>query len=159
MILVLLGTQPQPFTRLIKEIDNLSKNNKIEDDIIVQLGNTKYEFTSNKIKSFDFTSSVEISKLIKDAKLVITHGGVGSIVASLKQEKRILVVPRLAKYNEHTNDHQLDITKYFLERKCIVALIDEEDFYKKYCKAIDFEPKKYITNNDKMINIIKDFIK
>ena len=79
MILVTLGTQKEPFTRLLDCIEN----SKIKDKIIVQAGHTKYE--SKKMEIFDFITYDEMVKLINDSSLVITHGGTGSILMPLKE--------------------------------------------------------------------------
>ena len=88
MILVTLGTQDKQFTRLIKLVeDEVSKGN-IDDEVIVQAGLTKYK--SNKIKIFDFINSDEFDNYMKSADLIITHGGVGSILSGLKRNKKII---------------------------------------------------------------------
>ena len=97
MILVTLGTQKQSFNRLL---DMIEKSN-INDKIIVQAGYTKYK--SKKMKMLDFVDYQEMDKLIKQADLIITHGGVGSIISGLKNNKKIIACPRLKKYKEHTN--------------------------------------------------------
>lgn len=51
--------------------------------------------------------------LIDEADLIITHGGVGSVISSVKMWKKEIASPRLAKYGEHTNDHQLQIIIFF----------------------------------------------
>ena len=79
----------------------------------MQAGLTKYK--SNKIKIFDFINSDEFDNYMKSADLIITHGGVGSILSGLKRNKKIIVVPRLKKYKEHTNDHQIQICNKFSE--------------------------------------------
>ena len=74
LILVTLGTQAEPFTRLL---DAIEKSN-IKDEIIVQAGNTPY--TSSKMKIMKFMSYQEMEDLVNKADLIITHGGTGSIV-------------------------------------------------------------------------------
>ena len=77
MILILLGTQDAPFTRILNEVEKNILNGKIKDEVIAQKGSTK--FSSDLIKTFDFIPKEEMQKLIKRADLIITHGGVGTI--------------------------------------------------------------------------------
>ena len=63
MILVTLGTQKQPFTRLLDMVEKISTKEKI----IVQAGHTKYE--SKKMEIFDFVDYETMDKLIDEANL------------------------------------------------------------------------------------------
>ena len=88
MILVTLGTQDNSFERLLKEIEHLIETGIIQEKVIVQAGNTKFE--SNKMKIIDFVSQKELEEFINKASYIITHGGVGSITEALKQNKKII---------------------------------------------------------------------
>ena len=105
MIFITLGTQKQSFKRLLDEIERC----KILDneEIIAQVGYTK--FVSEKIKTIDFLETDEFNRYIGNSEFVITHGGVGSIFDALLKNKKVIAVPRLKKYNEHIDDHQVEI--------------------------------------------------
>lgn len=152
MILVTLGTQNQPFTRLLELIEN----SDIKDEIIVQAGNTK--FKSPKMKIFDYIPYEEMTELIKKADLIITHGGTGSILMPLKMGKKVIAVPRLAKYGEHVDDHQTQLTSIFEEEGYILEYKDGEDFNELYLKSKKFKPNKYVSNTENFINEIKNLI-
>ena len=55
----------------------------------------------------------KLKELIEKADLIITHGGVGSIVTALKMHKKVIAVPRLSGFYEHVNDHQIQIVDTF----------------------------------------------
>ena len=152
MILVTLGTQNQPFTRLLELIEK----SDIKDEIIVQAGNTK--FKSPKMKIFDYIPYEEMTELIKKADLIITHGGTGSILMPLKMGKKVIAVPRLAKYGEHVDDHQTQLTSIFEEEGYILEYKDGEDFNELYLKSKKFKPNKYVSNTENFINEIKNLI-
>ena len=156
MILVLLGTQNNSFIRLLKEIEKCIEKDIIRDEVIVQAGFTKYE--SDKMKILDMVSMQELQKLISDAELVITHGGVGSIVTSLKNDKKIIAVPRLKKYEEHVNDHQLQIVETFEDKGYLKKVIEMEDLPKIIQEIEDFVPNKFESNTNNIIKIIEDYI-
>ncbi len=149
MILVTLGTQKQSFNRLL---DMIEKSN-INDKIIVQAGYTKYK--SKKMKMLDFVDYQEMDKLIKQADLIITHGGTGSIVTAIKQGKKVIACPRLKKYGEHVDDHQKQIVDIFSEVGYILKL-DENDNLDELVQKI--KTKKMIpfkSNTTNFINNLK----
>lgn len=159
MILVLLGTQNNSFQRLLVEIDKLVEKGVIKDEILVQAGYTKYE--SKNMKVFDLISSEELGKYQDQADLIITHGGVGSIVGSIKKGKKVIAVPRLHKYHEHVNDHQKQIVETYDKKGYIIGIQNVEDLEEAIIKVKNFIPKKYESEsngNEKMLKIIEDFI-
>lgn len=156
MIFVALGTQDKSFERLLKIIDENIQNKVINEEVIVQAGYTKYK--SNNMKIFDYVSMDDFNKYINECSLFITHGGVGNILSALKVNKKIIAVPRLAKYKEHTNDHQLQIVNNFYEKGYILRLLENDDFKDVYGKSKTFVPKKWVSNNEIFLNKIKEYI-
>ena len=122
MTLVILGTQDKTFERLLKNIDKQIKKGNLKGEVIVQAGNTKYE--SKNMQIFDFIPMEQFDNFIKQADLVITHGGVGSILSAIRNNKKIIAVPRLSKYKEHENDHQLQIIDEFTKKGYILPCKD-----------------------------------
>ncbi len=156
MILVLLGTQNNSFKRLLEEIEKCIENKIIKEEVIVQAGATKYETKNMKI--FDMISIDEMDKLLEQANLVITHGGVGSIIGAIKKKKKVIAVPRLHKYKEHVNDHQLDIIKAFSKKGYIKGIENVEELRKAIEEIDDFSPNKFKSNTNNIIEIIEKFI-
>jgi len=156
MILVLLGTQNNSFHRLLKEIQKNIDNGNIKEDVVVQKGYTKFE--SENMVLYNQLPLEEIEQLTEKADFIITHGGVGSIINSIKQNKKVIAVPRLKKYNEHVNDHQLDIIKSFNEMGYIIGLNGVEELGETLKKIKDFQPKQYVKNTGRIIQLVEDFI-
>ena len=156
MILVTLGTQDKEFTRLLKAIDREIKNGVITDKVVVQAGCTKYE--SENMEMFDLIPANEFDEYIKKADLIITHGGAGSILTAVKNNKKIIAAARLAKYKEHTNDHQRQIIKEFSEQGYILELKDFNKLGKLIQKSKSFKPKKFTSNTKNMIKLVSDYI-
>ena len=86
MILVMLGTQNNSFHRLLEEIDRLINRGVIQEKVIVQAGYTKY--MSENMEIFGLLPQEELEKYQEEADLIITHGGVGSIISSLRLGKK-----------------------------------------------------------------------
>ena len=156
MILVTLGTQDKPFYRLLDEIECQINKGNIKDEVIVQAGCTK--FKSKNMKIFDLLPRSEFDKLMKKCDLLITHGGVGSIIGGLRNNKKIIAVARLKKYKEHTNDHQIQIINNFTEEGYILGLTEFESFDDVLKKVKDFKPKKVSKKENRMIKIIEEYI-
>lgn len=114
MIFVTVGTHEQPFNRLVKKVDDLVAQGNIKEKVVIQTGFSTYIAThceTHKMMSFD-----EMQQALKDARIVITHGGPSSFIEALQFGKVPIVVPRRAEYNEHVNDHQVDFTKLIEKR-------------------------------------------
>ena len=156
MTLVILGTQDKEFTRLLKMVEDEIKKGLIKGEVIVQAGQTKYK--SNYMEILDLIPNTKFNKLIKEADLVITHGGVGSIISALKHNKKVIAVPRLSRYGEHVNDHQLEIVEEFSRLGYIKSAINKRELTKALEEIDSFEGVKYKSNNNKMIKLIEDFI-
>ena len=156
MILVLLGTQNNSFHRLLEEVQKNIDNGNIKDEVVVQKGYTKFE--SIDMTLYDQLPSNEIQKMIDGADLIITHGGVGSIITSIESGRKVIAVPRLKMYKEHVNDHQLDIIKSFHDAGYIIGLNSVEELGKALEKVKNFKPKQYVKNTGKIIQIVDDFI-
>lgn len=156
MIFVILGTQDKQFKRLLNAIEQEIDNGNINEEVIVQAGNTVYN--SDKMQIFDLLPKDKFDQYIQDADILITHGGVGSILTGIKYKKVIIAAPRLSKYKEHLNDHQLQIVEKFSSDGYILAYNDGDDLGKIIEKARKFVPREYTSNNFNIIKIISDFI-
>ena len=81
-------------------------------------------------------------EMINECTFLITHSGVGTIMRAIDAKKPIIVVPRLAEYHEHVDDHQVQIAKAFDVKKCVLycdKLERLEQLIEK-AKCFQFEP-------------------
>ena len=155
MIFVSLGTNDKSFSRLLDAIDSEIENGNIKDKVIVQSGYTKYE--SKNMDIIDLMPMSDFKKNIESCDILITHGGVGTILDGLKLGKKIIAFPRLSKYQEHVNDHQVEIIDEFCS--CGYILTGELcDLVSLINKCKDFVPKSYKSNNYRFNKLICDFI-
>lgn len=159
MILVLLGTQNNSFHRLLEKLDEIIEKEMIEERVLVQAGYTKYE--SKNMKIFDLIPQEELERYQDKADLIITHGGVGSIISSIKRNKKVIAVPRLHEYQEHVNDHQKQIVESFSKKGYIIGIKGVEELEQAILKVQEFVPVKYEAKEQeekKIIKIIEEFI-
>lgn len=158
MILVTLGTQDKAFVRLLQSIEDEIKKGNIKEKVVVQAGYSINKFKSSYMEMFDLIDREEFNKLVKECSLLITHGGVGSILTGLNASKKVIAMPRLAKYKEHLNDHQVQIVTEFSKKGLILAFNENDHLEDILKKVKTFKPQKYVSNTDNLIKIIKDFI-
>lgn len=156
MILVILGTQDKDFSRLLKAVDKQIEKGNIKDEVVVQAGQTKYE--SKNMKIFDLLPTPEFDKLMDEASLIITHGGVGSILNAIKKNKKVIAAARLAKYKEHHNDHQKQIISEFVKQGYILELEDFDKLDESLKDIKKFKPKKFVSNTNNMIKLLENYI-
>lgn len=156
MILITLGTQDKEFTRLLKKVDELIDKKIIQEEVIVQAGYTKYE--SKNMQIFDYVPKKKLEKYMEDANFIITHAGVGTIFDALKKEKKIIAVPRLSKYKEHNNDHQLQIVEEFGKENLILPVYEMNELEDALKKIKKFKPNKYESNNQNMVKLVSNYI-
>jgi len=124
MIFVTVGTHEQPFNRLVKYVDEMN----IENNIFIQTGYCTY-----KPRNCQFEKMISYDRMLnfsEIADIIITHGGPGSIMLALQQNKIPIVVPRQHKYGERVNDHQVDFTRRLEAEKKIIAIYDIENLEK-----------------------------
>jgi len=154
MILVSVGTHVRGFERLVRKMDEIA--GRISEEVIIQIGNTEYE--PKHAKYFKFKNYQEMEQLIKAARVIVCHGGAGTILLALKQHKTVISVPRLKGYNEVLVDHQLDLVYTLANEKKIIAVYNLDLLE----KALDTDPKKLNIMNGKngqhLINFLKRYI-
>ena len=155
MIFVSLGTNDKSFDRLLKKLDEEISLGNIRDKVVVQSGYTKY--SSDNMDIVDLMPMDMFNKNISSCDILITHGGVGTILDGLKHGKKIIAFPRLKMYQEHVNDHQVEIINEFYN--CGYILTGQIDEIVKLIDEVrDFEPREYKSNNYKFNKMIRDYI-
>jgi beta-1,4-N-acetylglucosaminyltransferase len=117
MIFVTVGTHYQGFDRLIKKMDEIADS--LNDTVIMQIGNTEYE--PKNTEWFRFSEYNSILKLLGKSDIVICHGGAGTLLDILKYDKRTIVVPRLKKFKEVYDDHELELAESLKDRNISVV--------------------------------------
>ena len=146
MALITVGTQKQEFNRMF-EMVRQSKELK-KEELIVQRGYTKCN-NSKRIKAFDFIPLEQMEEYISKADIIISHGGVGTIFSAIKRGKKVIAIPRLEKYGEHINDHQIEICEELEKEGYILYYKDGiDDLDKLINKLKTTQFKKYSSDNN-----------
>lgn len=157
MIFVTVGSQKFQFNRLLKEIDELIENKVINEEVFAQIGVSDYKPQNYKYK--EFVTQDEFNKYLDEARLIITHAGTGVIVNAIKKGKKVIGIPRLSKFREHVDDHQIQLLNEFANMNLIETCIDEKELKEKIQQIDNKEFKKYDSNNENFIKDIKEYIR
>jgi len=121
MILVTVGTHEQQFNRLVEYIDNWAGEH--DEEVIVQTGYSTYQ--PKHCVWQNFYKQVEMDKFVRDARIVVTHGGPCCYIEVVNLGKVPIVVPRRHYLGEHVDDHQLEIGRELKKQRHNIILIED----------------------------------
>lgn len=144
MIFVTVGTHEQNFDRLVKEIDGLVKEKIIDEKVFIQTGYSKYvpQYCEYKtIISYD-----EMERLTQEARIIITHGGPGSIFLPIQYMKKPIIVPRNPEFNEHVDNHQILFSKRMFKNNRVDLVLDIKDLKDAILNYKGYEENSYNSN-------------
>lgn len=156
MVFVTLGSQKFQFDRLLEAVDGLIRDGLITESVFAQTGWSTYQPECMEWKKF--LSRDEFSALMEKCDVVITHGGTGAIIGALRRQKRVIGMPRLARFGEHVDDHQVQILEEFAERGLISYAHDESDLFRAYTEAKKRNSPPYVSNNDRFLSDLNAYL-
>lgn len=156
MIFITLGSQKFQFDRLLKTVDELVGRGIITEDVFAQSGYSNYKPQNYSFKPF--LNREEFSDVMGNADLVITHGGTGAIIGAVKKGKKVIAVPRLAKYGEHVDNHQLQLIKQFDSMNIICPCYDLASLEEVISETRKHTFNTYVSNTDAIIASIVKYI-
>lgn len=156
MIFVCIGSREYQFNRLLRALDELVEQGVVEDQIIAQIGQSDYE--PKNYEWYRFLDRDVFKSYQEQAELIISHAGTGALIGALKCEKQVISVPRLAKYGEHIDDHQTQVSSALAQEGFLREVLNMENLGEiiRLCKK---EPimKKY-DKPSRVVEIIEDFL-
>jgi len=156
-VFVTVGSQKFQFDRLLKALDDLVSQGRITDSLYAQTG-----YSSYKVKNFPCTPFLDRDRFdaqMDQADMVITHGGTGVIINAVKKGKKVIAVPRLARYGEHVDDHQLQLLDQFSESGLICKWQDCDTLDEAIEMAKHTDYRSYRSNTSALIDSIDAFIR
>jgi UDP-N-acetylglucosamine transferase subunit ALG13 len=120
MIFVSVGTNEARFDRLLEAVEALGSG----EEVVVQHGPSPVRPAN--AACVDYLSFEAMTDHLARARVAVLHAGVGSVLAALASGSRPVVVPRLARYGEAVDDHQLGFGRR-LHAEGLVVLVEELD--------------------------------
>jgi UDP-N-acetylglucosamine transferase subunit ALG13 len=119
MILITVGTNEQPFDRLVRAAAQL----ETDEPLLVQYGSSRVPHGVGEW--VDFLSFEDLAARAREARVVVCHAGVGSIMMARRCGQVPIVVPRRHHLGEAVDDHQLTLARR-LELAGAVSLLEDE---------------------------------
>ncbi len=109
MITVTLGTIPYSFNRSIAWLKALLDSGVIDEPVFIQYGNSDISALINHplVTAESVVPQAKLKAMIERSRLVISHAGQGSTRLLAAAQTQFVLLPRLAKHEEHVDDHQL----------------------------------------------------
>ena len=156
-ILVSVGASEFALDRLLAIVDDLCNEGIIDGNhVIAQAGSCNY--TPKNFKAFKFISRDEYQVYMDKADVIISHAGTGCVVPAIKMGKKVLVFPRRKEYQEHLDNHQLELAEVF-SANGYTKTVNNKDELKECLMNLDgFIPKPFISNKEKMNDLIIEYI-
>lgn len=114
-----------------------------DDNVFAQTGNSDY--IPQNYKYAKFLGKEDFEKYIRECSLLITHSGVGTIITGMKYDKPVIVYPRLKKFNEHVDDHQLQIAEAFSKLNYVLMCNENDNLESLIDKSKTYKFEKYIS--------------
>lgn len=155
MIFLTVGTQ-FPFDRLVRSVDEAISQNGFDEEIFAQVGDSSY-----RPRNFEAVPSLEkcvFDKYVRGASCIIGHAGIGIITTALENNKPLLVMPRLKRYGEVVNDHQLAIAKRFELLGHVLVAYKTEELPRKIKQLRTFVPRKRESQHQAVTDRITRFL-
>lgn len=149
MIFITVGTQRFQFNRLLRAVDKLIEEKKLEEEVFAQIGYSTYKPKFYEFK--DFINGEEYDEVLRKSEMVITHGGTGTIIKAVKLSKKVIAVPRLKAFLEHVDDHQIQIINEFSEIGFLDKLEDLSNLNEAIINVRKHEFKEYVSNTSNII--------
>lgn len=156
MIFVTVGSQKFQFNRLIEASDELVASGAVEGGALAQTGSCTY---MPKYMQFqDFLDRESFRSHMDACDVVITHGGTGAIIGAVKDGKKVIAVPRLSRYGEHVDDHQVEIVSQFAEMGLIEPCMDPADLPAAYAHVLSKTYRSYKSNTEHFVADLAEYI-
>ena len=145
---------------LVQKIDRMVAEGKILEPVMIQTGYSTYE--PKHCRWQKLYPYQEMTRLVQEARIVITHGGPSSFIMPLQIGKIPVVVPRQKQYDEHVNDHQLAFAKALAERQGNLLVVEEirdlENILINYSRIVASLPSDMKSNNAKFNEALRGIV-
>jgi UDP-N-acetylglucosamine transferase subunit ALG13 len=102
-----VGNATQPFTRMIEGIVAIA--DRLPNPVTIQHGNSPAP--TGNVKAIAFLSGDQFAAAVRDAELVIVHGGAGSLLHAMDAGRVPVVMTRLGSRGEALDDHQIELVE------------------------------------------------
>jgi len=126
MVFVTVGNAKQEFRRLLEAAESQASCGVLRGEhVFIQSGHNP-SFRPKYCEHAPFLSGDEFDAWMEKADLIICHGGCTQLHA-IRLGKVPVVMPRLRRYGEHVNDHQVQLVEVLHRERLIIPANEPED--------------------------------
>jgi UDP-N-acetylglucosamine transferase subunit ALG13 len=116
-VFITVGTNEAPFDRLLTAAATITG-----EPLVVQHGTSTVR--PEGARCLDYVPFDQFDRLVEGARVIVTHAGIGSVAAALAHGRRPVVVPRLHRFGEAVDDHQVFFARQ-LEAAGLATVVDD----------------------------------
>jgi UDP-N-acetylglucosamine transferase subunit ALG13 len=132
VIFVTIGSM-FPFDRLIRVMDAWAEAHASEE-MLAQIGAGSYEPRHMPwVRRLDQQA---FAHTVAEARLVVAHAGMGSVITAGQYGRPIVLLPRLQEWGEHTTDHQVATAAWLRDKPGIHVADRDEDLGPRVAEAL-----------------------
>jgi UDP-N-acetylglucosamine transferase subunit ALG13 len=156
LIFLTVGSQV-PFDRLSRSVDAWAARNP-QAEVFGQIGHTAWRPAA--MQWAELLSADEYLELLKRARVIVAHAGMGTVISAAEHGKPLIVMPRRADLGEHRNDHQEFTAKWLMTRSGISVVHGEDELWQLLDKAGTLVPPGGLGSEscERMVTVLREFI-
>lgn len=153
MIYGTVGTHDSDFGRFINALDAIAASTG--ERVVIQTGLSRTRPVH--AEHFAFKPREDVLAIQREARVIVCHAGIGSIIDAMKAGKPLIVVPRLKRFDEHNTDHQLDIARA-VERRGWGKAITDIDELAALCADPPDPTTHYMPDRNRLIRTVREIV-
>lgn len=148
-----------PFPRLVSLVLDAKREGLIEEDVLLQVGEGAGDIEPTPgVRIVETLPFDVLREALADARIVVGHGGTGSIITALQAQCGTIVIPRRFELGEHYDNHQAEICEAFAARGLVQVADDPSSFAAALAAARKQEPTPVRTDYDGLAKILQDYV-
>ena len=125
MIFLTIGSH-EPFDRLVRALDAWAGASGREARVFGQI-TARARYIPEHFDHVATLTPAEYAAHCADARLIVSHAGMGTILTALQAGTPALLFPRRASLGETRNDHQIATAKKFYGRQGLTFVMDQAE--------------------------------
>jgi UDP-N-acetylglucosamine transferase subunit ALG13 len=155
VIFVTVGGQ-LPFDRLVHAVDQWAEEDP--GGVFAQIGAS--DRPPARVRWQRFLSPGEFQSRVAEARLVVSHAGIGTILTAIDLRKPIVVMPRRQALGEHRNDHQWATVQHLRADLGVHVAEDEHRLVDYLARATDLSAPSAVPSPERqrLLSFLEGFI-
>lgn len=122
VVAVFVGTDHHPFDRLVSSVDDWLETTDLDARVVIQHGSSA---PPREAEGVPIVAHDEVARIMRDAEVVVCHGGPATIADARAAGKKPMVMPRDPGRGEHVDNHQM-LFAARLAKSGLVTLVQDE---------------------------------